>query len=53
MRFDALFVGDVGGIFNSHVDGVSQALALGTQSVQFFAPVLASVAAPKATPLPP
>ena len=38
MRFDALFVGDVGGIFNSHPEGASQALRLGTQSVQFFAP---------------
>jgi FMN-dependent oxidoreductase (nitrilotriacetate monooxygenase family) len=45
MKFDALFVGDVGGIFNAHADGASQALRLGTQSVQFFAPVIASIAA--------
>jgi FMN-dependent oxidoreductase (nitrilotriacetate monooxygenase family) len=45
MKFDALFVGDVGGIFNSHPDGPDQALRLGTQSVQFFAPALAQLAA--------
>jgi alkanesulfonate monooxygenase SsuD/methylene tetrahydromethanopterin reductase-like flavin-dependent oxidoreductase (luciferase family) len=45
MKFDALFVGDVGGIFNSHPEGPKQALRLGTQSVQFFAPMLAQVAA--------
>ena len=45
MKFDALFVGDVGGIFNAHADGPSQALRLGTQSVQFFAPTLASMVA--------
>ena len=51
MRFDALFVGDVGGIFNAHVDGASQALRLGTQSVQFHAPALATVAATAAPSL--
>jgi long-chain alkane monooxygenase len=45
LKFDALFVGDVGGIFNSHHEGPKQALRLGTQSVQFFAPMLAQVAA--------
>jgi FMN-dependent oxidoreductase (nitrilotriacetate monooxygenase family) len=45
MKFDALFVGDVGGIFNSHPQGASQALRLGTQSVQFFAPTIAAAAA--------
>src|SRR6476469_2123313 len=45
MRFDALFVGDVGGIFNSHRNSPEAALRGGTQSVQFFAPMLAALAA--------
>lgn len=51
LKFDALFVGDVGGIFNSHPDGADEALRLGTQSVQFFAPAIAAAAASAAPSL--
>lgn len=51
MLFDAWFVGDVGAVFNSHQDKADLALRMGTQSVQFFAPLMAQVVADAAPEL--
>ena len=51
MLFDAWFVGDVGGIFNSLRDSPDESLRSGTQSVQYFAPIMAQVVADAAPDL--